>query len=122
MNEIKNFYDLNAWKSAHELTLNIYKLTLNFPKEERWGLISQIRRAAVSIVGNIAEGFERFYFKDKIRFYYQARASAGEVQTYLILARDLGFINEDCFNATFGKTDEARQLINGLIRAIQNQL
>lgn len=71
--EIKDFTDLNAWKEGHKFVLGIYELTNNFPKDERFGLISQLRRAAVSITSNIAEGFSRYYFKDKVRFYYIAR-------------------------------------------------
>ncbi|MEK7067636.1 MAG: four helix bundle protein, partial [Patescibacteria group bacterium] len=82
--EIKNFYNLTVWKKAHELTLKIYKATRKFPKDELYGLVSQLRRAVSSIAANIAEGFERYYFKDKIRFYYQARGSAAEVQNFLL--------------------------------------
>lgn len=80
--KIQNFYELNAWKKAHELVLEIYKITKNFPKDELFGIISQLRRAACSIAANIAEGFERYHFNDKIRFYYQARGSVAEVQKF----------------------------------------
>ena len=78
--KINNFYDLEAWKISHGLVLEIYKITKSFSKEEMYGITSQIRRAASSITANIAEGFARYHFKDKIRFYYQARASVAEVQ------------------------------------------
>ncbi|MEK7067831.1 MAG: four helix bundle protein [Patescibacteria group bacterium] len=84
---IKNFYDLEAWRKAHQLVLEIYKITKFFPKEELYGIISQLCRAACSITANIAEGFARYHFKDKIRFYYQARGSVAEVQNFLILAK-----------------------------------
>ena len=79
---IKNFYQLNAWKKGHELVLEIYKITNSFPKEERYGVISQLRRASSSVTANIAEGFARYHFKDKIRFYYNSRGSVSEVQNF----------------------------------------
>src|SRR3990167_11005967 len=95
--EIKNFYDLDAWKQAHILVVEVYRITENFPKEELYGVISQLRRAVSSITANIAEGFARYHFKDKIRFYHQARGSAAEVQSFLLLAKDLEYISlEKC--------------------------
>ena len=94
---VNNFYDLDAWQKSHKLVLEIYKLTRNFPKEELYGVISQLRRAVSSITANIAEGFARYHFKDKIRFYHQARGSAAEVQSFLLLAKDLEYISlEKC--------------------------
>jgi len=97
-NKIQNFYDLEAWKSGHDLVLEVYKITNGFPQEERFGLISQLRRASSSITANIAEGFERYHFNDKKRFYYQARGSVGEIQNFLILAKDLNFISIENYN------------------------
>ncbi|OGH89287.1 MAG: hypothetical protein A2469_01680 [Candidatus Magasanikbacteria bacterium RIFOXYC2_FULL_40_16] len=118
---INNFYDLDAWKKGHTLVIEIYKITKNFPKDELYGVVSQLRRAASSITANIAEGFARYHFKDKIRFYHQARGSAAEVQNFLLLAKDLEYISlENC--REFGKkTKEVMQLINGLIRSIDKQ-
>lgn len=120
-NKIKNFYELDVWKKGHELTLEIYKITKEFPKEELYGIISQLRRAASSITANIAEGFARYHFKDKIRFYYQARGSVAEVQNFLLLAKDLKFISsEDCKDLC-EEANKIIQLINGLIRSIEKQ-
>lgn len=95
--EIKNFYDLEAWRKGHNLCLDVYKVTENFPKGEIFGLTSQMRRAASSIGANMAEGFERYHFKDKARFYHQARGSVAETQNGLLLAKDLGYIDyETC--------------------------
>lgn len=118
---IKNFYDLDAWKEGHELVINIYGITKSFPSEEKFGITSQLKRAASSITANIAEGFERYHFNDKIRFYYQARGSFSEVQNFLILSRDLKFIEEDVCIKMLDKCNSVGRLINGLIRSIENQ-
>lgn len=119
--EIENFYDLEAWKKGHLLVLEVYKLTKNFPKEEQFGIISQLRRAASSITANIAEGFARYHFKDKVRFYYQSRGSIAEVQNFLLLARDLNFISIKTCKDAEEMAHEVRRLVHGLIRAIENQ-
>lgn len=113
---INKFYDLDAWQKGHELVLKVYKITNQFPESENYGVTSQIQRAVTSITANIAEGFARFYFKDKIRFYYQARGSAAEVQNFLLIARDLKYIdNDQC--AELGEiANETAKPINGLIR------
>jgi four helix bundle protein len=119
--EINNFYDLEAWKKGHVLVLEVYKITKDFPKEELYGIVSQLRRAASSITANIAEGFARYHFKDKIRFYYQARGSGAEVHNFLLLAKDLGFITKEQSKKLCETADEVGRLINGLIRSIENQ-
>ena len=119
--EIKNFYDLEAWKKAHKLVLEIYRVTRDFPKEEQFGVVSQLRRAASSITANIAEGFERYHFKDKARFYYQARGSLAEAQNFLLLVKDLKFVDMETCRRLLEDADRARQLTNGLIRSIERQ-
>ncbi len=121
MEEIKNFYDLNAWKKGHNLALEIYKITRLFPKDEIYAMISQLRRASSSVTANIAEGFARYHFKDKIRFYYNARGSATEIQSFLLLAKDLGYINFQTCKRLGEDANEVGKLINGLIRSIENQ-
>jgi len=120
-NGIKNFYDLDAWKVGHELVLEVYRITKTFPKEELYGIVSQLRRAASSITANIAEGFARYHFKDKARFYYQARGSVAEIQNFLLLAKDLGFIDLETCKVLGEKGNEVARLINGLIRSISNR-
>jgi len=122
MNErIKNFYDLETWRVAHQFVLEIYKITKNFPKSELYGITSQMRRASSSITANIAEGFARYHFKDKTRFYYQARGSVAEMQNFLLLSKDLEFITlEQCKNLG-EKTNEIAKLLNGLIRSTISQ-
>lgn len=118
---ISNFYDLDVWQKAHSLVLDIYKITELFPQSELFGIISQIRRAVTSITANVAEGFERFHFKDKIKFYHQARGSLGEVENFLILSRDLKFISSEQYEMFAIKIKEIRKLINGLINSIEKQ-
>ncbi|MCG2692898.1 four helix bundle protein [Candidatus Parcubacteria bacterium] len=115
---IKNFYQLDAWQKAKELSKDIYRVTKNFPKEEFYGITSQMRRAIVSVCSNIAEGFGRFFYKDKKRFYYQARGSIQEVQSLLILSYELQYISKDTYIDLFNKSVTVLKLINGLIASV----
>jgi len=119
--DIKNFNDLDAWKKSHQFVISIYNITKSFPKEEQFGLVSQLRRAASSITANMAEGFERYHFNDKKRFYYQVRGSLGEVHNFLILARDLKFLDNEKYFELEERVEEVRRLINGLIKSIEKQ-
>lgn len=113
---IKNFYDLRVWQDAHRLTLDIYAITKNFPKEELFGLVSQIRRSASSVPSNIAEGFGRFHYKDKIHFYITARASGVELYNHVLLSRDLNYITQDVALGICEQVDLVSRQLNGLIR------
>lgn len=104
------------------MTLLIYIITKDFPTDEKYGLISQMRRASSSIGANIAEGFERYHFKDKIRFYYQARGSIAEIQNFLLLSRDLKFITQTDFITLGLLTKDSFKLLNGLIRSTEKLL
>lgn len=86
-----DFTDLRIWQKAHELTLRIYKLTAKFPSEEKYGLVSQLRRAAVSVEANIAESHGRYHYADVVNFLLDSRASIFEVQDELMVARDVGY-------------------------------
>ncbi len=120
-NKIQNFYDLDAWRKAHELTIEIYGITKKFPRDELYGIVSQLRRATSSIAANTAEGFARYHFKDKIRFYHQARGSSAEVQNFLLLTKNLEYIDPEIYKSLNEKSKKVMQLINGLIRSIKNQ-
>ncbi|HEX8428812.1 four helix bundle protein [Hymenobacter sp.] len=87
----RSFQELLVWQKAHQLVLAVYWLTDTFPKHELFALTSQLRRAAVSVPANVAEGFRRRGLKDKIRFFNIAEGSLEEVQYYFILAKDLGY-------------------------------
>lgn len=90
--KICSFQDLFCWKEAHALALMTYKITKNFPKEEMFGLTSQMRRASVSVVSNIAEGYGRPTGKDRIKFFWIAYGSLLELESQIFIAKDLGYI------------------------------
>lgn len=118
--KIKSFTDLVAWKEGHKLVISIYNITKHFPKEELFGLNNQIRRAAVSITSNIAEGFSRQSNKEKIQFYSTARGSLTELQNQLLIAKDIKYISANSFNKTAELTVVVSKLINGLIKFSKN--
>lgn len=115
--KITDFTQLITWQVSHQLVLGVYRATKTFPKEEAYALTSQLRRAAVSITSNIAEGFGRRNPKEKTQFYYLAKGSLTEVKNQLIIARDVGYISP----ATYSKLDEqfsiASKLLHGLINS-----
>lgn len=90
--KIAAFTDLDAWKEGHQLVILIYMLTKQFPRDEQFGLTSQIRRAVVSITSNIAEGFSRNSYREKLQFYSMALGSLTEVQNQLLIAKDVGYL------------------------------
>jgi len=118
---VKQFFDLVAWQKGHMLVLEIYKATNKFPEEEIYGLTSQIKRAAISVTANIAEGFGRYHYKDKEKFYYQARGSLTEVVNFILLARDLEFIMGAHAEELLTAANEVEKVLNGLIRSIEKQ-
>lgn len=116
--KILSFTDLNAWKTGHELVLSVYKICDKLPAKEQFALSSQLRRAAVSITSNIAEGFSRRTSADKVHFYYIAHGSLTEVQNQLIIAKDVHYINETLFQSTYENTIVCHKLLTGLIKSI----
>lgn len=118
--KIKSFTDLEAWKESHKLVLMVYMTTSNFPKEEMFGLVSQLRRAAISIVSNIAEGFSRNSPKEKIQFYFTAKGSNTEIQSQLLIAKDLKYLSEEDFSGMAQQSIKVNKLINGLIKYCRN--
>jgi four helix bundle protein len=121
MGKIKEFTDLLAWQEAHKLVLQVYKTTSNFPEDERYGLISQLRRAVTSITANIAEGFSRWHYKDRVNFYYNARGSLSEVKNFLITTRDLKIITIDSFSEIYEQSKRAEMFLNGLIKSTRER-
>jgi len=119
--KIKSFTDLITWQEGHKLVLLIYKTTDKFPQKEIYALTSQIRRAAISITSNIAEGFSRNSIKEKIQFYYMALGSVTELQNQLIIAKDVEYIDEKTFNEVLHLSVSVNKLINGLIKSLKSR-
>ena len=117
-----SFEDLLAWQRAHEFTLEVYKLTKNFPKEELYGLTSQFKRAAVSIAANIAEGYKKKGKADKLRMMNIAQGSLEECRYYLILSKDLNFISIEEKMKTDEIINKTSFLLNSYCKAISNDL
>lgn len=114
----RSFQDVNIWQKAHQWVLGIYRMTDGFPKNEQFGLTSQLRRAAISIPANFVEGFRKKGRLDKLRFYNIAQGSISESQYYLILANDLGYAN------TTGLLEQLKEIdimLDAYIRRIKGE-
>jgi four helix bundle protein len=111
----KAFYQLEVWQKAHALVLAVYQLTAAFPKQEMFGLTSQLRRSAVSVPANIAEGFVKRGRADKLRFYNIAQGSLEESRYYLILAHDLGYAETE---EMLEQLAEVSRMLEGYVGAI----
>lgn len=120
MARINRYEDLVAWQKAYALVLEIYRITVGFPTGERFGLTQQVRRAAVSIPSNIAEGFGRHSRADYLRFLDMARGSTYEVQTQMRLAVDLGYFNDSETNM-LDRIAEVERILNGLIQSLRRK-
>jgi four helix bundle protein len=112
---VKSYRDLKVWQRAIQMTLAIYRVTTGFPKEEMFGLTSQIRRAAVSVASNIAEGYGRKSRGEYKQFLGMARGSNLEVQTQLLIATELGYSNPDLLKTTESLSIEVERMLNSLI-------
>lgn len=117
--EIRNFFDLTAWQRARQLVKQVYVATAKFPREEQYGLVSQMQRAAVSIPSNIAEGYGRGTRKDYVHFLQNARGSLYEVQTQLVLSQDLTYLGETEVQELMSATNGCSQLLGALIHSLQ---
>jgi four helix bundle protein len=112
--KIRSFTDLNAWKEGHKLVMMIYQITKDFPREEIFGLTNQMRRCAVSITSNVAEGFSRQTVKEKVQFYSISHGSVTELQNQLVIARDIKYLSKEKFNKIADQTIIVHKLITGL--------
>ena len=117
----KSFTDLIVWQKAHEFVLEVYKVTRDYPMEERFALCSQFQRAAVSIPANIAEGYKKLTRADKLRFLNISQGSLEECRYYIILSRDLSYINSNTYNKLIGSLEETSKLLNSYIRGVLNK-
>ena len=114
------FEDILAWQKAHAFVLLVYRVTGHLPEVERFGLISQFRRAAVSIEANIAEGYKKLSKADKLRFFNISQGSLEECRDYIILSRDLDFLQKDEFEALCTSIEEASKLLNAYCKGVIN--
>lgn len=120
--KIASFTDLNVWGAGHQFVLVVYNESRKFPKEELFGLTSQLRRAVVSFTSNIAEGFSRSTYPDKIHFYVMAVGSLTESQNQLLIARDLAYLPKEKFDILAEETVALSKMINGLIKVSKSHL
>ncbi|HLD42022.1 MAG TPA: four helix bundle protein [archaeon] len=117
---INSFKDLRVWKHAYELALLIYKITKKFPKDELYGIVSQIRRAGVSVVSNIAEGYSRKGRTEYIQFLFIAYGSLSEVETQILLSKDLEYITKEELDGLMKLKDETGAMLYRLIQQLRS--
>ncbi len=118
---LKNYKELKVWQKSYQLCLKIYKVTARFPKEERFGLTSQIRRAVVSVPSNIAEGYGRKTTADYIRSLYIAYGSNCELETQIQLSGDLGYIGGSLLEGIKDEIQEIERMLKALIKSLENK-
>ena len=118
---IRQFTDLTVWQSAHELALFVYGATEKFPDRERFGITAQVRRSSASVAANIAEGFGRRTTGELLRALQIARGEVEETRYFLILSRDLGFLNDAFAQAGFANCDSVGRLINALVTSLKRR-
>lgn len=116
MSKIVAFTDLIVWQKGHELVVEVYKITKRFPKEETYSMVDQMRRAASSVTANIAEGFGRHTYTDKVHFYYMAQGSLTELKNFLFIARDVDYLNDEEFISLMDRANITHQLLQGFIK------
>ena len=116
---MKDFKDLKVWRKSHDLTLQVYRITRGFPKDELYGLTSQIRRSAVSVGANIAEGCGRRADGELTRFLQIARGSASELEYHLLLGRDLELLSLQEFDRLDMQVKEIQRMLTSLVQRVQ---
>jgi four helix bundle protein len=116
--KITNFRDLDVWKLGKDIVLDIYRATEPFPKGEVYGLTAQMRKAAVSIPSNVAEGFNRFHNKEYRQFLYIALGSCAELETQVEIARDLGYLERTDRDGLVEKIDHETRMLRNLIKKL----
>ncbi len=119
---IKSFTDLLSWQESHKLTINIYNLTKDYPKSEIYALVDQMRRATSSIGANIAEAFGRQSYREKIQYYHQSLGSIDELHNFLLLSKDLGYIDAESFEMTLESIHLCRRLLKGLMNKTKSYI
>jgi four helix bundle protein len=119
---LRNYRDLQVWDKAHKLTLDLYRVSREFPREETYGITSQLRRAAVSVGANLAEGCGRRTSNELARLVKIAMGSASELDYHLLLCRDLGFMNEGDFTRTSSDLTEVRKMLTSFLNRVEEQI
>jgi len=118
---LKNYKELKVWQKAYQLCVEIYKSTKSFPKEERYGLTSQLRRSSVSVPSNIAEGYGRKTTQEYIQALYIAYGSNCELETQILLAYDLGYLKSENFEKLKQDIGDVERMLKALIKALENK-
>jgi four helix bundle protein len=118
---LKHYKELSVWQKAYHLCIEVYRKTRAFPKDERFNLTSQIRRAAVSIPSNIAEGYGRKTKPDYIRSLYIAYGSICELETQIMLSGDLGYVSEQTLRPLLENLHEVERMLKALIKSLENK-
>jgi four helix bundle protein len=113
---------IKAWELADKFAVEVYRTTNRFPREELYGLTSQLRRIAVSVPANIAEGSQRQYLKEYLQFLYTAKASLSEAEYYIHLAQQLGYLQDDDLEPLMAVQTEASKTLHGLIHWLEHQI
>jgi four helix bundle protein len=118
---LRNYKELKVWQKSYQLCLEIYRITRGFPGEEKYGLISQIRRAAVSVPSNIAEGYGRKTTREYIRSLYLAYGSNCELETQILLSSDLGYMKAQEKEGLQGNIGEVERMLKALIKSLETK-
>jgi four helix bundle protein len=118
---LKNYKELNVWQKSYKLCLHIYKITKCFPKDEMYGLTSQIRRSAVSIPSNIAEGYGRKTTLEYVRFFYIAYGSVCELETQTMISGDLGYVEKERLQELREEIGDVERMLKAMIKSLENK-
>jgi four helix bundle protein len=119
METIKHFKELKVWQKGIEIVKDIYEITKHFPKEEMYGLTTQMRRSAISIPSNIAEGFKRFHAKEYVQFLYIALGSLAELETQIFIAKEIGLLEDTKMDFMNEKLDHTSKMLSSLISKLR---
>jgi four helix bundle protein len=115
-NTIQSFTDLKVWQEGHKLVIMVYTITKTFPKSEMYSLVDQMRRSAISITSNVAEGFGRQSFKEKLQFYFLAQGSLLELKNIILVARDVGYLKPKEFDELAVQANTTDKLLRGFLQ------
>src|SRR3989338_11266513 len=120
--KIKTFTDLKVWQEGHKLVVLVYKITEKFPSRETFSITDQMRRAAASITANIAEGFGRQGYKEKLQFYFLSQGSLLELKNFILIARDVGYLSPEDYDILVKQANLTHQLLQGFIQKTKSIL